>query len=91
MDVNNYKIQRTVGLDNELVVPIELSWDYQGIDQSIDIYQDEMITEVIGVGRDFEVSRFANAPYTAGTQTNKTEINYNFYFHSGTSISTPSS
>jgi len=86
MDVNKFKIERTAGVDKELVVPVELSWDYLGIDQSIDLYEEEMITEVIGVGRDFEVSRFANAVYTAGTEVNKTEINYDFYFHSGTSL-----
>lgn len=86
MSVNKFRIERTRGVDKQLNVPIELSWDYSGIDQSIDLYEEEVITEVIGVGRDFEVTRFANEPYTSITYNNKTEINYEFYFHSGTSI-----
>lgn len=87
MDVNKFRIERSAGVNKQLVLPVELSWDYMGIDQSIDIYEDEIITEVIGLGRDFEVSRFSNLPYSA---TNKTDINYEFYFHSGTSLTNSS-
>ena len=87
MDVNKYRIERTAGVDKQINIPVELSWDYLGIDQSIDLYEEEIITEVIGVGRDFEVNRFANLPYSG---TNKTEMNYNFYFYSGNSLSNQS-
>ena len=46
-----------------------------------DLYEKEVITEVIGVGRDFEVSRFANEPFSG--RTNETAIKYQFYFYSG--------
>ena len=87
MSVSKVTIERTQGADKFINIPIELSWDYDGIDQSIDLYEEDIITQVIGVGRDFEVSRFANEPYTSITLNNKTEINYEFYFHSGTSVS----
>ena len=87
MDVNKFRIERTAGVDKQVVIPVEFSWDYLGIDQSIDLYEDEITTEVIGVGRDFEISRFENLPYSA---TNKTDINYEFYFHSGTSLTNSS-
>jgi hypothetical protein len=51
---------------------------------SIDEYETRIIDEVIGRGRDFEISRFAHAPAT-GT-TNDTLINYEFYFYSGGSL-----
>jgi len=86
MAVNKVTIERTQGTDKLINIPIELSWDYDGIDQSIDLYEEDVITEVIGVGRDFEVSRFVNEPYSSVTNFNKTEINYEFYFHSGTSV-----
>lgn len=86
MDVNKVTIELEGGQDKQINIPIELSWDYDGIDQSIDLYEEEVITEVIGVGRDFEVTRFANEPYTALTYLNRTEINYEFYFHSGTTL-----
>jgi hypothetical protein len=87
--VNNIKIERTNGASKQINIPIELSWDYLGIDQSIDLYEEEVITEVIGLGRDFEVTRFANLPYTGAPYENKTEINYEFYFHSGTTLTNP--
>jgi len=90
MSANKLTIERNQGVDMQINIPIELSWDYDGIDDSIDLYEDEIITEVIGVGRDFEVSRFANEPYTSITSNNMTEVNYEFYFHSGTSVSNAS-
>lgn len=86
MSVNKVRIERTSGVDKQVNIPIELSWDYSGIDQSIDLYEEEVITEIIGVGRDFEVTRFSHEPYTSVTYNNMTEINYEFYFHSGTTL-----
>ena len=54
------------------------------MDTAIDEYETDVITEVIGVGRDFEVSRFSHAPAT-GT-TDMTQANYEFYFYSGGSL-----
>ena len=85
--VSKVRLERNLGVDRLINIPIELSWDYNGIDQSIDLYEEDIITQVIGVGRDFEVTRFANEPYTATSIANRTEINYEFYFHSGTSVS----
>ena len=76
MDVNKIQIAQNGFTDKGLTIPIQLSWDYVGLDQSIDEYESEIITEVIGVGRDFEVTRFAHAPQT-GT-TDATDIKYEF-------------
>jgi hypothetical protein len=84
MSVNKFVIRQD-GFDNKQVnIPVELKWDYLGLDLAIVEYEKNIITEVIGVGRDFEISRFAHAPAT-GT-TNNTEINYEFYFYSGGSL-----
>ena len=71
------------GIDKQINIPVRLTWDYLGLDMAIDEYETDIITEVIGVGRDFEISRFAHAP---DATTNNTEINYEFYFYSGGSI-----
>ena len=71
------------GIDKQINIPVRLSWDYLGLDMAIEEYETEIITEVIGVGRDFEINRFAHAP---DITTNNTEINYEFYFYSGGSI-----
>jgi hypothetical protein len=83
--VNNFVIkQGVIPTDKQINIPVQLSWDYLGLDLAIEEYETRIITEVIGVGRDFEVSRFSHAPAT-GT-TDSTEVNYEFYFYSGGSL-----
>jgi hypothetical protein len=68
------------GINKQINIPIQLTWDYLGLDMAVEEYEKDVITEAIGVGRDFEISRFAHAP---DVTTNNTEINYEFYFYSG--------
>ena len=84
MSVNKFVIRQDGFDDKQVNIPVELKWDYLGMDMAIEEYEKNIITEVIGVGRDFEISRFAHTPAT-GT-TNNTEINYEFYFYSGGSL-----
>jgi hypothetical protein len=84
MSVNKIVIQQNGITDKQINIPVQLTWDYLGMDMAINEYETKMIQEVIGVGRDFEVSRFAHAPAT-GT-TDGTEVNYEFYFYSGGSM-----
>jgi hypothetical protein len=84
MNVNKFVIRQDGFDDKQVNIPVELKWDYLGMDMAIEEYEQDIITEVIGVGRDFEISRFAHAPAT-GT-TNNTEVNYEFYFYSGGSM-----
>jgi hypothetical protein len=72
-------------VDKTVNIPVELRWDYLGLDDALDEYEGDVIEEVIGVGRDFEVSRFSHAPSSG--ETKSTEINYEFYFYSGGSLS----
>jgi hypothetical protein len=83
--VNNFVIrQDIIPNDKQINIPVQLTWDYLGMDMAVDEYESEIITEVIGIGRDFEVSRFSHAPAT-GT-TDSTQANYEFYFYSGGSL-----
>ena len=84
MDVNKVQIRRDLGVTKQINIPINLTWDYSGLDQSIDDYEIKIVEEVIGEGRDFEVSRFAHAPHE--NNITSTLINYEFYFYSGGSI-----
>jgi len=63
MDVNKFQILRQGGVSKQINIPIELTWDYLGLDDAIDEYETKIIEEVIGKGRDFEVSRFSHAPH----------------------------
>ena len=72
MSVNKLTIRKDGFVDRQLTIPVQFTWDYVGLDQSIDEYEQDIITQVIGVGRDFEVTRFAHAPLTG--ITNPTDI-----------------
>ena len=85
MSVNKFTIRQDVIVDKQINIPVELKWDYLGLDMAIDEYETKAIEDVIGKGRDFEVSRFSHAP-ASGT-TDDTVINYEFYFYSGGSLS----
>ena len=67
-------------------IPIELKWDFYGRDDSIEVYEKDVIKEIIGVPNDFEVLRFTHDSYE---QLEKTEIKYDFYFfNTGATITT---
>ena len=93
MDVNKIQIRKDGITNKELVVPIQLTWDYLGLDQSIDEYEANIIKEVTGTYGDFEVTRFAHAPIVVtDPYTNDgleyTDIQYEFNFYSGGSLTT---
>jgi len=68
-------------------LPIELKWDFYGRDDSIDEYQREVIEEVIGSPKDFEILRFAHDSYGVAEQTS---LQYDFYFFDNSSPITTS-
>lgn len=88
MSVNNYKILFNETVNNSITIPVELNWDYAGQDQSIEIYQSEVEGQVVGKGYDFETERFPHD--TDPNNNNITEINYQFFFFKGNSLSNPS-
>ena len=92
MDVNKIQIRQEGIVDRDITIPIQLTWDYLGLDQSIEEYEADIIKEVVGLGGDFEVDRFPNAPFvTFNPVTNNydetTNIQYQFNFYSGGSLS----
>jgi hypothetical protein len=94
MDVNKIQIKHEGFVDRDITIPIQLNWDYLGLDQSIEEYEGKIIEEVVGLGGDFEVDRFPNAPFVAfNPATNSydetTDIQYEFNFYSGGSLSAP--
>ena len=84
MNVNKFVIRQDGETDKVVNIPVQLNWDYLGLDTAIDEYEVDMITQVIGKGNDFEVTRFPHAPETGSTDN--TRVNYEFYFYSGGSI-----
>lgn len=77
--VNNYRFTIPEN-DGYINIPLEIKWDFDGRDESIDLYEHEILEEIIGEPTDFEILRFTHEIY----DTFKTDINYVFNFYSGT-------
>jgi hypothetical protein len=69
---------------NHINIPINLDWEYLDVDAEIKEYETSVVNELITTDKDFEVDRFFHADYN-----NKSEINYEFYFYEGSSLSNP--
>jgi hypothetical protein len=74
---NSYKFTLPKGDDKYINIPIEIKWDFLGQDSAVEEYQQNVIEDVIGFPGDFEILRFAHAPYDNET---KTDIKYDFHF-----------
>ena len=71
--------------NNRINIPINLDWEYLDVDSEIKEYETSILNELITTDKDFEVNRFFHADYE-----NKSEINYEFYFYEGGSLSNTS-
>jgi len=80
MSVNKFKIKLNNLTDKTLNLPIEIKWDYLGLDMVINEYETSILNQVVGTGTDFEVDRFAHLP---DKNTQETKIRYQFHFHNG--------
>ena len=63
--------------DQSIDIPVEIKWDFQGHTDSIELYEDEVLEEIIGLPKDFEICRFAHDFY--GTDR-MSQLEYQFYF-----------
>ena len=59
-------------------LPIEIKWDFYGRDDSIELYEEDVLKDIIGVAKDFEILRFSHSPYSPNQ---KTDIKYDFFFY----------
>lgn len=95
MNSNRYYITIPI-TSQEINIPIEITEDFLGRTDSIELYEDEVLGQVIGIPFDFEIGRYSHNEYSP---TNfETSLNYEFYFFSGnvntlsaTTCPTPSS
>jgi hypothetical protein len=74
--------------DQFIDIPIEIKWDFQGHTDSIEIYENEVIEEILGIPKDYEIVRFGHAEYGTNQQTS---LEYQFYFFNGTYVDIPTS
>jgi len=76
---NSYKFTLPKGNDKYINIPIEIKWDFLGQSDAVEEYQQNVVEDIVGFPGDFEVLRFAHAPYSSDT---KTDIKYDFHFFS---------
>jgi hypothetical protein len=76
MPVNNYRFTIPEN-DGYINIPLEIKWDFQGRDESIELYEEDVIEQIIGGPRDYEIIRFSHDFHTNNT---KTDLNYEFNF-----------
>lgn len=82
--MNNYRF-RLEQQDKGIEIPITVSWDVNGINESIDLYEDEVIRQVINPIDNFETTRYSHNPWNESiTNKTQTSTNYEFYFYSAT-------
>jgi len=77
MDVNKITIRRVIGSEQEIVIPIQTNYDFLDRTSSIIEYEKKAIKESINQVKDFEIARFE---HSKDTTTQRTDINYNFFF-----------
>lgn len=57
MIVNKYRFSDN-GTERKIQIPIEITWDMEGRGDAIDVYENEVVEQVINPPEDFEVTRF---------------------------------
>ena len=77
--------------DQAIDIPIEIKWDFDGRNDSIEIYEDEVIEEIIGKPKDYEIMRFGHDSYDIPPLVNLTEIIYRFNFFTLLEVNIPTS
>lgn len=83
--MNNYRIR----LDENskiLKIPITVGWDLAGVNDSIDIFQEEVLRQTVNPIDNFESTRYSHKPWNNSiNELDKTSITYEFYFYSASS------
>ena len=83
MIVNNIKILNKLS-DKNILVPLNINWDYLNRQDSIDVLTTDIITEITGNATDYEVERYSKEPNLVSNNLDSSvEYNFNF-FVSGT-------
>jgi hypothetical protein len=77
--VNNNYYRFTINPnDTEINIPIEITFDMEGREQSVEQFEKNAVQQIVNGIEDFEIGKFAHAPWD--TNSDKTEINYIFNF-----------
>lgn len=90
MNANNFRFRLDINNPSlELELPLTAAWDLNGVNDSIDIYEEEVIRQVINPIDDFETTRYSHKSWIDSIDgIPKTSTKYEFYFYSANTDST---
>ncbi len=77
MNNNYYRFSLNVS-DKDIIIPVEITFDQEGREQGVEEYESEVLERVINGVDDFEISKFAHAPWD--TNNDVTQVHYQFNF-----------
>ena len=82
-------IQNANDNDLALQVPILTTWDLNGVNDAIEVFENEIIQQAINPIDNFETIRYSHAPWAPQVidVVSKTSTHYDFYFYSATTDS----
>lgn len=82
-------IQNNNNGDMALQTPILTTWDLNGVNESIEVFENEIIQKAINPIDNFETIRYSHTPWAPQIIDigPKTSTHYNFYFYSATTDS----
>ena len=82
-------IQNANDNDLALQVPILTTWDLNGVNDAIEVFENEIIQQAINPIDNFETIRYSHAPWAPQVIDvgSKTSTHYDFYFYSATTDS----
>lgn len=78
MSVNRYVLRGINSIDSQIILPIQNNWGFNGVDDSIELYEDDIANELVGTPIDYEVNKFTHEDINGFSS-----INYNFNFYQG--------
>jgi hypothetical protein len=81
--VNKYRFRLGQQQTKAIEVPISIAWDLNGVNDSIDLFESDVIRQVINPIDDFETTRYSHRPFRSGaihSNQQETSTNYEFYF-----------
>ncbi len=90
MTVNNIKLTIPRNVNRVINIPVNLDWELLDTENELNALEAKIYAEVAGPPVDYETNRFAHSGYTATTGNEivyNTDINYEFYFFSGGTLS----
>lgn len=82
-------IQNANDNDLALQVPILTTWDLNGVNEAIEVFENEIIQQAINPIDNFETIRYSHAPWAPQVIDvgSETSTHYDFYFYSATTDS----